>query len=224
MRLPLAALFAAALSALSGAALAGGVIQGERTDALDKKPVAGAYRFDDLPPATYSVQAQAAGDRPFTRAESREAVRSPDGHRLASVRRPAGEGSLDELWIADADGRSPRRLLAPRPHPDPQRNFTGFNTLAFSPDGRMLYFLSQAWTTSNALHSIALAGGEPVYLGAANNVQVVPRGRYAGYLVVQRHKYFKGGGSHEPYCLLTPGGREVRELGDDERALDALLR
>jgi hypothetical protein len=89
MRLPVAALFAAALSALSLAALAGGVIQGEVTDALGKKPVAGAamtlvaaelgsprsattdaagaYRFDDLPPTTYSVQVQAAGYQPFTR-------------------------------------------------------------------------------------------------------------------------------------------------------------
>jgi hypothetical protein len=156
--------------------------------------------------------------------DSHEAVLSPDGRWLAYVRRPVGKGSLDELWIADAAERSPRRLLAPQPHQAPQHNLTGFNTLAFSPDGRMLYFLTQAWTTSNALHRIALAGGEPVYLGAAKNLQVVPRGRYAGYLVVQKHKYFKGGGSHEPYCLLTQNGREVRELGEDKRVLEALLQ
>lgn len=208
MRLPVAALFAAALSALSSAALAVALAAAQ----------ASAEASDAPPDAGQAAHAQPA------RGDSREAVRSPDGRWLASVRRPAGEGSLDELWIADAAGRSPRRLLASRPHPEPQRNLTEFNTLAFSPDGRMLYFLTRAWVTSNALHRMALAGGEPVYLGAANNLQVVLRGRYTGYLVVQKHTYFKGGGSHEPYCLLTPSGRQVRELGDDERALEALLR
>lgn len=84
-------LLALVFSAVALPALAGGVIQGEITNALTKDPVSGAritltapelgspravtandsgvYRFADLPPGAYSLSVEATEYKPFTRSD-----------------------------------------------------------------------------------------------------------------------------------------------------------
>ncbi len=152
---------------------------------------------------------------------SREALLTPDGRHVVSVgTAPAGEG----IWLLPVDGSMARLLLAARADDEPQRNLTDFSSLAFSPDGRELYFLTSAWVTSGALHRIALDGGQPEYLSDANDLRVIASGEHAGKLLVQRHRYLEGGGSHEVWFLLDATGRELQELGDDERVPERWLR
>lgn len=155
--------------------------------------------------------------------DAREAVLSLDQRLVAYVRR-AGEGradgSDDELWLVDSEGKNlPRRLLAPQPAEDPKANLTGFNNPAFSPDGRLIYVLTRAWVTSNAVHQVDTDSGATRFITDANSLAVVPKGRYAGHLVVQKHKYLKQGGSREAFRLVTPDGLEVRELNEVEAAV-----
>lgn len=153
--------------------------------------------------------------------DAREATLSPDERWVAYVRRTGkarDDGSDDELWLVDSEGKAaPRRLLSPRPAEDPKANLTGFNNPVFSQDGRALYVLTRAWVTSNAVHRIDLASSDTRFLTDANSVAVVPKGRAAGHLVVEKHKYLKNGGSREVPWLVTPDGQDIRELS----AIDA---
>lgn len=142
------------------------------------------------------------------------AVISADGRLRAWV------SAADEVWLSEADGQPPRRLLAARPDDDPRRNLSGFNNLAFSPDGRALYVLTEAWVTSNALHRIALDSGQIRFITDANAVEVIAKGRLAGHLMVQKHKYFPQGGSYEAWFLISPTGREIARLGTGPAAPD----
>lgn len=176
--------------------------------------------------------AEDGSSRPLaTGGDAREAVLSPDGKWIAYVRdpdagkEPAEGDDRSELWIVDAEGKSPRLLVAPKKNTEePKENLAAFNNLAFTQDSRALYFLSEAWVTSNALHRVELESGRVRYLADANSVQLVTQGKYAGHLIVQKHKYLKQGGSYEPYWLISPEGKEVRKIGETEESVEEFLR
>jgi hypothetical protein len=48
-------------------------------------------------------------------------------------------------------------LLKNQPSNDPTQNLTGFSNLFLSPDSKTLYFQTEAWATSDAVHSIDIA-------------------------------------------------------------------
>jgi hypothetical protein len=178
------------------------------------------------PSASQTVVAE-HGDVVLTRAGSapvrltasgidRDPVLSPDGRRVVFVRgggRPDGRGP-SELWMVDARGGGERRLLAERPSDEPRENLTAFLAPQFAPDGREVYFLVTAWVTSGAVHALDLATGRVRYVCPGNSLEVVPRGEYAGHLMVTQHRYFVGGGSYDWYWLVTPDGRDVGPLGE----------
>lgn len=144
---------------------------------------------------------------------------SPDGRTVAFVRGdPAGGTSL---WTIRADGTGARRWVTSTAGDTvPERTLARFQSPRFSPDGRRIYFLSDAWATSGAVHVLELATGAERYVIPGNSLEVARAGRYAGYLLVTQHRYFDGGGSYDWFWLFTPDGREVRTLGDDDDAVD----
>ena len=153
----------------------------------------------------------AAPVRLTTSGRDREPVLSPGGQRVAFVR---GSGNASELWIVDAGGGAPRRLVAPRPSDEPRANLTDFAKPQFSPDGRTVYFQTDAWVTSGAVHAVNVATGRVRYVCDGNSLRVVPRGEYAGHLMVAKHRYFIGGGSYDWVWLVTPEGRDVGPIGE----------
>jgi len=90
------------------------------------------------------------------------------------------------------------------------------DSLCFSPDGTDLYFISSAWVVSGALHVVNVRTGRERFVDAANSVEVVRSGEYAGHLIVNQHRYFLGTGSFDWYWLLDPKGREVGPVGECE--------
>lgn len=178
------------------------------------------------------IVAEDGGFRQLTTTHDvRDPVLSGDGKAVAFVRDPAvatlgGDGEVpdaSEVWIMDAIGGEPRLLVANQPSETPEANLTAFNGLAFTSDGKALYFLAAAWVTSDALHRVDLADGKRHYLTGANSVEVLASGKYAVHLVITKHQYYPGGGSHEPYWLVTPEGKGVKELGDSEAEVEAFL-
>jgi len=153
----------------------------------------------------------AAPQRLTTGGRDREPALSPGGRRVAFVR---GDTTASELWIVEVGGGPPRRLVAPRPADEPRANLTRFASPRFSPDGRTVYFLAEAWATSGAVHAVELATGRVRYVCPGNSLEVVPRGEYAGHLMVHQHRYFVGGGSYDWVWLVTPAGRDVGPIGD----------
>jgi dipeptidyl aminopeptidase/acylaminoacyl peptidase len=157
----------------------------------------------------------AAPVRLTTSGRDRDPALSPDGRRVAFVR-GGGTARPDatELWIVDARGGGERRLLVERASDEPRENLAGFAAPRFAPDGREVYFLATAWATSSAVHAVELATGRERYVCPGNSLEVVPRGEYAGHLVVQQHRYFVGGGSYDWYWLVTPKGEDVGPIGE----------
>jgi dipeptidyl aminopeptidase/acylaminoacyl peptidase len=148
---------------------------------------------------------------------------SLDGKRITFVRgtpgrtiqSSLGEVEATELWLVNSDGTDAELLLSAKADSEPQKNLGLFNSPQFSPDGLRVYFTSIAWVTSSAVHAVEMRSKAERFISAGNTLDVVQRGRYRGYLVVQMHKYFRKGGSYDDYWLLDQNGKELRYIGGE---------
>ncbi|HSI15570.1 MAG TPA: hypothetical protein VK961_26225 [Chthoniobacter sp.] len=150
-------------------------------------------------------------------------VLAPDGKQVAFIRGtpgkviPTGSGDSEatELWMIGIDGSKPTMLLRGRESQDMKQVVAGIAGAEFSPDGKLLYFVCSAWATSGAVHVIDLATHKDRFFTDGSSLEAVPNGDYKGCLLIQKHKYFIGGGSYDWYWLLKPDGSEVGPVGED---------
>jgi dipeptidyl aminopeptidase/acylaminoacyl peptidase len=150
-------------------------------------------------------------------------VLAPDGRWVAFVRAVEGKaiftGSDDvvpsELWQVRTNGKEPTLLVRCRASHEMEEVIAGFDELKFSCDGRLLYFLTPAWTTSSALRVVDTRDRHEHFVCAANELEVICSGEYKDHLLVQQHRYSIGGGSYDWFWLLRPDGREVGPVGED---------
>jgi dipeptidyl aminopeptidase/acylaminoacyl peptidase len=179
----------------------------------------------------YRASAQSAPRRLTTGGRDREPVLSPDGRTVAFVRGTPGD-SVDTalgrqeataLWVVGTNGSGARMLVAGRAAAEPQRTLAAFQSPRFSPDGGVIYFLSSAWVTSAAVHAVEPGSGAERFVVAGNSLEVVPRGEYAGHLLVGQHRYFLAGGSYDWIWLFTPAAREVGPVGASEEAAGVFM-
>jgi hypothetical protein len=132
------------------------------------------------------------------------------------VRESPGTNGRSEIWkITIADHKS-TPLVRMRPSDDPKRNLTEFQDLRLSPDNKILYFRTGAWATSTAVHAIDLRTGNIMFVTAGNSVQVVQKGQFKGHLIVDKHRYYVGGGSYDALWLVTQLGTELGPVLDIE--------
>jgi len=106
-------------------------------------------------------------------------------------------------------------LLFNRSSPDPEKNLTNFSKLVLSPDSRTLYFQTEAWATSNAIHSINIATKQVLFVAPGEITCVVLGGEYQGDLVVEQHRYYAQGGSYDSLWLFSPSGKEIGPVSQD---------
>jgi hypothetical protein len=153
---------------------------------------------------------------------------SPDG-KLAVFLRNAGlvddpiapwpnaKTQKTEIWVADtAVPNSGHAVFTGGVRRD-NREFFAFESPRFSPDDRYIYFLIREAVVTSGLVRLEIASGRVDYIVTALNFQVVSAGKYRGDLVVQRRKAKLASGFYEWYWLLTPDGKEVGIVGQDER-------
>ena len=153
---------------------------------------------------------------------------SPDGHTVAFIRNlqvdSGDDGPMDtaSLWIGDCTTGSVRQLLAPKPDNDTaERNLRQVYNPVFSLDGSHVYIMATAWVTSDALHAVDVTTGAETYLIDGNTDSVIRTGPYSGDLLVQRHRYYRGGGSYNPTYVITPAGKTVLKVpGTDNEETD----
>ncbi|MBI5168262.1 MAG: hypothetical protein HZA61_02115 [Candidatus Eisenbacteria bacterium] len=151
---------------------------------------------------------------------------SLDGRQVAFVRlvpgrmlaAPSGDSlPVSELCVSALDGSGARVLLVAgaKRH----RNgspIAGFWSPQFSPDGARVWFTSPATVTSDVACAVDVRTGAVREACGANSLRVVKRGARAGCLIVEQHRYRKGGGSYDWLYLVDPAGRTLATLGDPE--------
>lgn len=120
-----------------------------------------------------------------------------------------------QIWILDIKSKKERLLVKNNFACDkPMEMILDPHQLTFAPDSKTLYFLTYAWTTSNALHAVKLSDSTQHYILPANSLAVVQDGDYKGDLIINQHRYFISGGSYDWYWLFTPEGKEIGPLGE----------
>ncbi len=120
----------------------------------------------------------------------------------------------DELWVKYPDGRQ-EKLVTAKPNEEPEKNIGEIRKAEFSPDKTKVYFETEAWVTSGAVHVVEVKTKKENYLCPGNLVAVISKGPYTGYLIVNQHRYLKGGGSYDHNFLVDENGKEVKDLGED---------
>ena len=102
------------------------------------------------------------------------------------------------------------------------QNLCGFSAKQLSSDGKTLFFLSPAWTTSSALHALDVASKTERYVLPANDLLVLSwctEPDLKDALVVSQHRYFQFGGSYDWYWLYDPfGAKEIGAVGEHDDA------
>ena len=91
----------------------------------------------------------------------------------------------------------------------------GFSKPQFSTNGRFVFFLSDAWATSGALHVVDTTNGKEHYVCPGLDFEIIASGEYRDCLLVAQHRYFIGGGTYDWFWLLRPDGKEVGPVGED---------
>jgi hypothetical protein len=128
----------------------------------------------------------------------------------------------DQVWIVGIDGKK-EKMIAQDHNPDEIRvaaKFDGSKVIAhihedyfqFSPDSKKVYFITSAWVTSGALHSVNVDGTGERFIAGANYLKVIDKGKHKGNLIIQQHRYFLTQGSYDWYYVFTPEGKELAVL------------
>ena len=146
---------------------------------------------------------------------------SPDGKTIVFVRSNS-DGSdpdyaPDDIWLMDTSGKNQRVAVKAHPASKPEDTLSGLSTPTFTPDGKLIYFVSAAWATSDAVHVLDIKTGKTGFLSDGNTFKLVPSGKYAGYLILSKHKYFAGGGTYDFYWLISPLGGGTHAYRRDGR-------
>lgn len=145
------------------------------------------------------------------------AVLSPNDKQVVFVRDNA-------LWLMDVTGNNAHAIVANAENDDVKQHLTELNNPRFSLDSKAVYFLSAAWVTSNAVHVVDLTTHKQHFVTDGNSLELVPTGKYKGYLIVSKHKYHQGGGSYEDFWLVSPTGKAIKSLGEEEERVNAFLK
>lgn len=180
----------------------------------------GNIQFTDQTGKTTAVTSSGRDSNPLLAPDGKwiAFVRKVDGKKIAT-----GSDEVDpaELWQVRVDGKEATMLVRCRESEKVESLIGGFDSLQFSPDGKLLYFVTPAWATSGAVHVVDTTNRKERYLFPGNNLKVVAAGEYKGCLLVQQHRYFIGGGSYDWFWLLRSDGKEVGPVGEDTESFEA---
>jgi hypothetical protein len=156
-------------------------------------------------------------------------VLAPDGKWVVFVRKVEGKaiatGSDEvdptELWQVRADGKEATLLVKCRDTGKPETGIAAFQSLQFSTNGKLVYFVTPAWAVTGAVYVVDTTNRKVRYLFPGNDVKVVPSGEFKDCLLVLQHRYFMGGGSYDWYWLVRPDGNEVGPVGETTENFEA---
>lgn len=129
----------------------------------------------------------------------------------------------NQIWVYDIPTKKERLLVANNFHCDePKEQIIDPDDLTFSPNSKVLYFGTSAWTTSGAVHSVNVDGTNQRFVTDGSLVEVIHKGVHKGDLIVNQHRYHfdKQGnplGSYNWDWRISPDGKKRtlwRNTGD----------
>ncbi len=159
--------------------------------------------------------------------EDREPVLSPDGEAVVFIRKT--KDGKDELWLINLDAGKQELLVKKITYPSKggseKKPLSSIMTdgIQFSPDSKTVYFVSMDFVTSGGIHTVEIKSKKERYLTDGYELHVVPDGKYKGYLIFCKHRYFMSAGSYDFWWLYTPEGKEVQPVGDEAEYKDLNL-
>jgi dipeptidyl aminopeptidase/acylaminoacyl peptidase len=165
-----------------------------------------------------------------------EPALSADGSLLAFVReikvpKPVLYGAPEErsaIWLAScADGWRPHLILKGPVSSQASRQasaLANFRAPQFSPDKARIYFLSPEYSvTANGLFYVNRSNGAVHFFAPALRYWVVPKGDYAGDLVLDQNPLTYVAGRIEIYYLFGPNGKQLGIVGLTEANVNFFL-
>lgn len=134
-----------------------------------------------------------------------------------------GDVEATELWV-DRENRS-TCLVQGHDAADPKDIIAGITSPLISPDGKDVYFVSEAWATSGSVQKVDIETKKVTFIIDGNSVGIIRSGENKVMLLVERAliKTDAAGESlgRDIYLwLVSPDGTSRREIGptDDEVA------
>ena len=83
--------------------------------------------------------------------------------------------------------------------------------IVVSRDNKWIYFLTDGWETSAALHRVRMDGSGYEFLTDANDVRIITKGEYKDMLVIDKHIYPLAGSAIDLFMVYDPETKkEVR--------------
>jgi hypothetical protein len=188
------------------------------------------FGFICLPSLVYAAQVSEIqgnifyDDQQLTRSgKDRQPALSSDGQTIAFVREV--ENQATELWLMDASGNNAHAIVVNHEDEDIKKSLSEINNPIFALNSKAVYFQSAAWAVSGAIHFIDLTTNKEHFVTDGNSLELVPSGKYKGYLIVTKHKYYKKmDGSYEDFCLVSPKGKEIKSFGEDPKQVEAFIK
>jgi hypothetical protein len=159
-----------------------------------------------------------------------DAAMSRDGNLIAYVRKDgqnADSEDLNSLHVCNLPAHACQEIVSPHVGKTPQENLTGIRSPQFSYQASIgaagvpigsVFFETDAWATSGAIHRVTLGANPMVtFVTDSNGFSVVPSGRFAGALEVSQHRYLPQGGSCEKASVIDPNtGKQLQLLPTTE--------
>ncbi|EOA5628257.1 hypothetical protein OW293_014750 [Providencia rettgeri] len=137
------------------------------------------------------------------------------------------------LMINSLDGMM--KLIGDMPNIDLEKNIESIRSVDVYLNTYDVYFLSSAWATSGAVHrirwsvivnalkDIPIAIDDIEFITSGNSIYVIQKGKYSGNLIIKKHKYKDGGGSYNPYVMVSPAGDSIKEIGEYKESVNDFL-
>lgn len=146
---------------------------------------------------------------------------SPDGKiavfiKIVKEGEPGNDEARTSLWLADVRTGKSWQLLASSPSNEMTANLAAMWKPQFSPDGKVVYVMAEAWVTSSAIHGIDIASGRHRFIIDGELLNVETTGKYPGYLLVRKRRYLPGPdyGTDYPLFYISPDGKRSVMIPD----------
>ena len=150
-----------------------------------------------------------------------EVTKSRDGSLIAYIHSEGRQDTeaMNSISLCVVSAKTCRIIVNPKIADEPKENLTGATSPCFSyqasagADGSVvgsIFFLTNAWATSGAVHRATLGPNPTVsFVTDSNSLSVVQKGRFAGALDISQHIYAPQGGSCDQERIFDPNTKKV---------------